>query len=102
MATDRSLLMASGDPGPRDDAQLFRREGEYWTLVFDGTTCRLRDVRGLQHLALLLSQPHEPISALVLEQSGVDPKDADKVGPSGCTIRVSGPASTSPAPSPRR
>src|SRR5262249_4755899 len=26
----------------------FRNEGEYWTLAFRGTTCRVKDIRGMQ------------------------------------------------------
>ena len=55
------------------DRQIIRREGEYWTVVFDGVTCRLRDGRGLQHLAVLLSHPDQEIPALVLERSEDDP-----------------------------
>jgi hypothetical protein len=30
---------------------LFRREGEYWTVAYDGSVVRLRDAKGLRHLA---------------------------------------------------
>ena len=48
-------------------AGVFRKEGEYWTIVYDGTVCRLRDTRGLQYLAQLLRQPGRkiPVQALV-------------------------------------
>src|SRR5262249_34178089 len=39
------------------------REGEYWTIEFDGTVCRLRHAKGLQHLARLLSAPDTSIAA---------------------------------------
>jgi hypothetical protein len=35
----------------------FRREGDVWTLVFEGRTTRLRHRVGLAHLARLLDQP---------------------------------------------
>jgi len=44
-------------------ADLFVREGEYWTIRFDGTVARFRDARGFQHLARLLSAPGRPIAA---------------------------------------
>jgi tetratricopeptide (TPR) repeat protein len=44
----------------------FHREGEYWTLVFHGTTARLKDTRGLQYLAHLLQHPGQEFSALAL------------------------------------
>ena len=56
---------------------MFRREGEYWTIVFDGATCRLRDTRGVRHLAVLLVHPHREISAVALErgiEDGVEPR----------------------------
>lgn len=33
---------------------LFRREGEIWTIGYEGNTFRLRDVKGLQYIAYLL------------------------------------------------
>jgi hypothetical protein len=36
---------------PRVAGNLFRREGEYWTVGFDGLVVRLRDAKGLGHLA---------------------------------------------------
>jgi hypothetical protein len=59
---------ASPAGGASNSEQTFRREGEYWTIVFDGVTCRLRDARGLQHLAVLLTHPHQEIAAYVLER----------------------------------
>src|SRR5262249_43166714 len=45
---------------PRD---VFRYEGEYWTLAFAGRVCRLRDAEGLHHIAYLLERPGEPVPA---------------------------------------
>jgi hypothetical protein len=72
-------LSAPGGPGVEDGEQVFRREGEYWTIVFDGVTSRLRDARGLRHLAVLLAHPHEPVAALALARGRFDhhpPSDA--------------------------
>jgi hypothetical protein len=38
-------------------ARVFRREGDYWTISYAGVTVRLRDVKGLGHLAHLLRHP---------------------------------------------
>ena len=54
---DRLLAESTGTPR----GQLFRREGEYWTIVYEGTLFRLRNGRGLQYLACLLSRPDERI-----------------------------------------
>jgi hypothetical protein len=51
------------DPAGGD---LFLREGDYWTVVYDGTVLRLRDGKGLRYLAALLQRPGEPIAALDL------------------------------------
>ena len=43
--------------------QVFRREGEYWTIEYAGTVCRLRDAAGLRYLAFLLGRPGEKVPA---------------------------------------
>jgi hypothetical protein len=59
-----------GEQTPRGaDRQVIRREGDFWTIVFAGETCRLRDTRGMRHLAHLLRHPHERIAALALERA---------------------------------
>jgi tetratricopeptide (TPR) repeat protein len=44
----------------------FRREGDYWLLVFAGRTARVRDLKGLRYLARLLAQPAHEFHALDL------------------------------------
>lgn len=46
-------------PPERGDAPLnvFRPEGEYWTIGYRGSTFRLRDAKGLRHLHRLLADP---------------------------------------------
>jgi hypothetical protein len=44
----------------------FLCEGEYWTIEYDGSLCRLRDTRGLRYLARLLAAPGTGIPALDL------------------------------------
>jgi pimeloyl-ACP methyl ester carboxylesterase len=46
--------------------RLFRSEGEYWTLAFAGRLCRVRDAKGLHHVAYLLQRPDEYVAALDL------------------------------------
>src|SRR5437660_11663887 len=53
----RSLGEAARSP----PGQIFRREGEYWTIIYRGTLFRLRDSKGLRYLAHLLSHPGEHI-----------------------------------------
>lgn len=57
-------------PSPRSQSGVFRREGEYWTVAFDGTQLRLRDARGLAYIAYLLARPGEQVHALELVAAG--------------------------------
>jgi tetratricopeptide (TPR) repeat protein len=43
-----------------------RREGEYWSLTFDGRTVRVRDVKGMRYLAALVAAPGREIHVLDL------------------------------------
>jgi eukaryotic-like serine/threonine-protein kinase len=54
--------------GPQ--APVFRRDGEYWTIGFEGAPVRLRNERGLAYLAYLLARPNERIHALELAALG--------------------------------
>ncbi|MGH7779026.1 MAG: ATP-binding protein, partial [Candidatus Binataceae bacterium] len=45
-------------------AAVFRQEGEYWTISYQGTSARLRDRGGMRFIALVLDRPGEPISAV--------------------------------------
>ncbi|MEZ4333602.1 MAG: AAA family ATPase [Myxococcota bacterium] len=50
-------------PRPRTSTGRFRREGEIWTIAFDGCELRLQDSKGLRDLAVLLARPNDPVSA---------------------------------------
>jgi tetratricopeptide (TPR) repeat protein len=54
---------------------VFRAEGEYWTVVFEGKPFRMRDAKGLRYLARLLANPGR-------EQHALDLARMDHVGPS--------------------
>jgi tetratricopeptide (TPR) repeat protein len=45
-----------GASAPRD-VGVFRREGEYWSVTFDGRTLHVQDVKGMRYLAALLMAP---------------------------------------------
>src|SRR6266536_1384876 len=51
---------------PRPARAVFRREGEYWSIVYEGDAFRLRDSKGLRYLARLLAAPGEELHALEL------------------------------------
>jgi len=45
---------------------IFRREGDYWLVIFDGQLVRLRDMKGVQYLARLLAHPGREFHVLDL------------------------------------
>ena len=45
------------DEQPAATVNDFRREGDYWTVIFDGHTVRVRDLKGMRYLARLLADP---------------------------------------------
>ena len=58
----------------------FRNEGEYWTIEFGSDAFRLRDSRGMRHLARLLASPGHEIHALELARTGAVDALAGPVG----------------------
>lgn len=65
----------------------FRREGEYWSIGFEGRAFRLRDTKGLHHLAHLLTVPGREVHALDLLSAeggvGVRTAGVDRTGEDG-------------------
>jgi hypothetical protein len=57
---------------PLTDINVFRREGDYWSVVFEGRTVRVRDLKGIRYLARLLADPGREfhVLALVAAESG--------------------------------
>src|SRR5215831_4835556 len=52
---------------PEASGNLFRREGEYWTVCFEGSVARLADAKDLRLLARLLTDPGREFHAVDLE-----------------------------------
>ena len=48
------------------DPNMFRREGDYWSVVFAGRTVRVRDLKGVRYLARLLADPGREFHVLDL------------------------------------
>jgi tetratricopeptide (TPR) repeat protein len=48
------------------EANAFHPEGEYWLVVFDGRTVRIRALKGMRYLAQLLAHPGRELHALDL------------------------------------
>jgi hypothetical protein len=80
---DAAERLPSEAAAPTVSRNLFRREGEYWTVVFDGVVVRLRDAKGLGHLARLLAQPGREFHAVELEAADRQPGSPPAVGPRG-------------------
>ena len=62
---------------------LFRLEGEYWEIGFDGTTIRLKDSKGLQYINTLLKNPHRSIRADSLTAPYINAKSGKREDISG-------------------
>jgi hypothetical protein len=54
----------AGSAGP---GTVFRPEGEYWTVCYEGSIVRLKDAKGLRQLARLLTHPGREFHAADLE-----------------------------------
>jgi tetratricopeptide (TPR) repeat protein len=48
--------------GGRDGGNVFRRDGDVWTVAFNGRTVPLRDAKGLRDLAVLLAAPGREVA----------------------------------------
>ena len=57
------------DGGTTSSRHVFRREGDYWTVEFDGDTFRLKHTRGAGYLATLLREPGQEFHSLDLVSS---------------------------------
>jgi hypothetical protein len=64
------MLARAQQGSQHEQANVIRCDGEYWTLVFDGRGCHVRDTRGLHWLALLLRNPGQEFPVLTVETAG--------------------------------
>ena len=56
----------SAQNGGSAEDSIFHREGDYWTVAYEGSTTRLKDAKGLHYISYLLGHPGEEIRALDL------------------------------------
>jgi tetratricopeptide (TPR) repeat protein len=56
-----------------DERNVFRRDGQFWTLSYRGRIVRMKDAKGLQDLAKLLSMPGNEIHVLDLAGNRAEP-----------------------------
>jgi hypothetical protein len=66
------------DEQPVASVNVFRREGDYWSIVFEGRTVRVRDLKGMRYLARLLADPGREyhVLDLVAAETGSDAQGA--------------------------
>jgi DNA-binding response OmpR family regulator len=62
---------------------IFRQEGGYWTLAYQGTVCRLKDTKGLHYLAFLLHHPGEEFHVIELVTTVDKPQATPAATPYG-------------------
>jgi hypothetical protein len=81
-AADAVLHRIRADEQPARELNLFRREGDYWSLVFEGRTVRVRDLKGVRYLARLLAAPGQEFHVLdlVAAETGVAAQVASAQG----------------------
>src|SRR5262249_51814703 len=68
---------------PSDDAGIFCREGEFWTLAYAGKTFRLRDTKGLHYIARLLADPGAEVHVADLVKLGAGAEEGACTGAGG-------------------
>jgi hypothetical protein len=59
------------EPAPSD--ALLRREGEFWTVAWEGDVFRVRDMKGLRYLAVLIASPGRDLHVLELVGAAAQP-----------------------------
>jgi tetratricopeptide (TPR) repeat protein len=73
LTEDAHLVATSA--GEARSSDIFRREGDYWTISFGGSMCRLRDTIGMHYVGRLLANPGMdfPVQDLVaVAQKSID------------------------------
>ena len=62
------------DEAPVAGRNVFHRDGDYWTVTFDGHTVRVRDLKGMRYLARLLADPGREYHVLDLVAAETGPR----------------------------
>ncbi len=72
---------------PALSANVFRREGDYWSVVFEEKTVRLRDLKGLHYLARLFAHPGREFHVLdLVAGENVEPGNARRAAEPGLML----------------
>lgn len=80
------------EPPVGEAAAVFRREGEFWTIAYDGRTFRLRDVKGLRYISSLLARPGREVHALELASAAAGHTAAGRPRPADEALGGSWPS----------
>lgn len=66
-----AAIGSEGASAPAQRVGAFRRDGDVWSIVFEGRTTRMRDMLGLAHIARLLREPERDVHVLDLAAAPV-------------------------------
>lgn len=80
---------------PPQLAHRFQREGEFWTIAFEGDAFRMKDAKGLRYIAQLLANAGTEVHALDLVAPTTSRSGAQGAAPEG--LRVTRSAGAGPA-----
>jgi tetratricopeptide (TPR) repeat protein len=88
--------LSSPHPPPREtdadqSGNVFRKEGDYWTIRYNGTVLRLKDSKGLQYIARLLRDPGREFHVADLLAAIEEPQAGDSAGAQVTKTRSNGP-----------
>ena len=84
---------AGAAPVTSREHNTFHREGDYWSVTFEGHTTQIRDRKGMRHLARLLAAPGREIHVLdlVAADSGTGVSRAETAGAAYVAFGDAGP-----------
>ena len=79
LADDAHAEPAPAAQPPTPTTAIFQREGDFWTIAYEGKRIRLRDAKGLQYIAHLLRHDGRELHATDLA-AGVDATPVSQAG----------------------
>jgi hypothetical protein len=82
----------------RDRRQVFRFEGDYWRIAYDGQEIRVKAAKGLHDIAVLLMNPGKDVHVADLLTAGGNPEiEGDSAVPDATIARRASPGESSDA-----